>query len=433
MSALTTTSGKRPPALLSMAHWYGTLAAVRDLGRRGIDVYVASSRWLSHARWSRYARRRLRCPDERDAGSYASWLLELGRREPGTALVRTSDDVAFVHAQRLEDLTRAGLLLANPGLDVMRELLDKSRLQQHAERVGLSTPRTVFPDDAAQAAELARSSPWAWLIKQRTQVSSQTLHKGTPLHAAHADVRAVFEQFQRRNRFGPSVLQKWPGVDVPMLQEYLPECTNIYCLAGFLTPEGDRWATRAALKVLSHPRHLGVGLLFEHAPVLPDLEERVLRLCRDVGYHGTFQCEFLEHEGRHLLIDFNPRFYNYMAFDHARGLPQAYLAYLLATGAREELHRELEQARTLPSGSERMVYAYGVGTWTQLRMERLFRRIPREEPRRWRDWRRRAASVVDPVWERDDEIPWLVDVSTQLWNLLRHPRDFIRRNAHNAF
>src|SRR5438093_602503 len=83
---------RRPPVLLSMAHWYGTLAAVRELGRRGIEVCVASSMRFGQARWSRYAVRRLSCPDERDTARFSSWLLEQGSRDPGMALLRTSDD-----------------------------------------------------------------------------------------------------------------------------------------------------------------------------------------------------------------------------------------------------------------------------------------------------------------------------------------------------
>jgi hypothetical protein len=49
----------RPGALLLVADFHRTLAAVRSLGRAGVDVAVADWRLLVPARWSRFARRTL--------------------------------------------------------------------------------------------------------------------------------------------------------------------------------------------------------------------------------------------------------------------------------------------------------------------------------------------------------------------------------------
>ncbi len=408
-----------------MADWNGTLAAVRELGRRGIEVHVASSALLHKARWSRHAAKRLSCPNERDPAKYLEWLLEIGRRSPGIALCPTSDDLCFLYSAHAEDLSRVFRVALRP-LTAFQEILDKARLHLHALRVGLRTPHSVFPADAAEVRALAASMRWPLLIKQRTQVFSRTLHKGTTVQRP-SELGPAYDQFRGRNGFPPEVLAAWPDCDHPMLQEYLPRGSErIYCLAGFIGP-GDSWATRAATKVLSHPRQLGIGLLFEHAEVRPDLEQKLLRLCRNVGYTGVFQCEFLEHEGEHLLIDFNPRFYNYLAFDHARGLPQAYLAYLLAIGAHSELDAEIEQARAPFRPVQGMVYRYGLGTRTQLALERLFRRISRDESERWRSWGH-GGPAIDPVWNRADPGPASADLLGLVWNFARHPRSFFRAN-----
>src|SRR5258708_6132304 len=86
---------KRTPVLLPMAHWFGTLAAVRELGRRGIGVRVAASGPLQQAAWSRYAVRRLSSPPVHDASAHIRWLIETGRRNPGAVLCAASDDLCF--------------------------------------------------------------------------------------------------------------------------------------------------------------------------------------------------------------------------------------------------------------------------------------------------------------------------------------------------
>ncbi|HZX94238.1 MAG TPA: hypothetical protein VFE90_06955 [Myxococcales bacterium] len=410
-----------------MGDWFGTLAAVRELGRRGVEVRVATDRLFDRSAWSRYARR-VRAPGIRDVNEYLGWLKQAGARNPGAVLCATSDDLSFLYAAHARELGEH-FRLATPGLEVIRELLDKERLYKNAQQAGISVPTTLFPSDAAEAASLGSGAHFPLLFKQRTLVLSRTLHKGTPV-LSEADLREAWGRFRCGNQFPAEVLSRWPDADRPVLQEYLPlSAQRIYCIEGFIAPGGERWATRAVLKVLSHPRYLGIGLLFEHADVLPDLEARLVRLCRSLGYAGVFQCEFIEHEGEHLLIDFNPRFYNYMAFDHARGLPQAWFAYLHAIGAHEELAAELDRARVARPDAATLAYCYRLGTWTQLTIERLARSVPPSEVERWRRWRKGALRLIDPAWEEGDPGPGIADAIAQLWMALRHPRSFFRRNS----
>jgi hypothetical protein len=410
-----------------MAHWFGTVAAVRELGLRGVPVFMASPDPLRQAMGSKYVSQRLHCPDERRGAEYVQWLLRRGDERPGVALCAASDDLAFLYSAHALALSKNYRLFAPP-LPVLREVLDKSRLHEHARRVGLRSPPTVFPADAAEARSLARGLRFPQLVKQRTQVFSRTLHRGTPV-ARREDLPTVFEAFVRQNPFGPEVLQEWPDANRPMLQEYLARAARrILCISGFLAPRSGRAVLRAASKVLSHPRFLGIGLLFEHAEVPEELGRRVLELCRSVGYAGLFQCEFLEANEGPLLTDFNPRFYNYMAFDHARGLPQAYLSYLLAIGAHDELDREIEAGQTLPADAPTTVYRYRTGTALQLGIEGLFRRLQPDEAERWKHWGDGATRVIDPVRTPGDPGPAALDLTKQLWSLVRHPRSTLRRN-----
>src|SRR5580693_2971738 len=122
----------RASMLLFDAQYYGTLAAVRALGRDGINVTVVDSTSSGLALWSRYAARRLRCPSL--AGGmmpFVEWLLSLGEREPGQVIYPTSDDVSYAFASHREELARS-FKLYQPDLTTMMGLLDKGRLIDHA-------------------------------------------------------------------------------------------------------------------------------------------------------------------------------------------------------------------------------------------------------------------------------------------------------------
>src|SRR5688572_20620401 len=105
----------RPGALLPVADYHGTLAAVRSLGRAGIEVTVADGRKLVPARWSRYAARTLPCPDPMtDSPGFIAWLLETGAKQPGLVLLPTTDDLAWLFARHAGELSRHFVLDAPP-------------------------------------------------------------------------------------------------------------------------------------------------------------------------------------------------------------------------------------------------------------------------------------------------------------------------------
>ena len=80
---------------------------------------------------------------------------------------------------------------------------------------------------------------------------------------------------------------------------------------------------------------------------MPELAAGLERLVARVGFSGVFEAEFIDPQGQAVLIDFNPRFYNQMGFDIARGLPLPLLAYYDALGS----HAEPEGALRDPEGS----------------------------------------------------------------------------------
>src|SRR4051812_3312709 len=95
-----------PPVLLANPDFYGTLAATRSLGERGIPVYIADDRLLGVSRWSRHATRALRAPSLADPARFIEWLRGVGSREPGIVLYPTSDEAAYLYALHRDELSR---------------------------------------------------------------------------------------------------------------------------------------------------------------------------------------------------------------------------------------------------------------------------------------------------------------------------------------
>lgn len=415
------------PVLVTMADFYGTLAAVRSLGRLGIPVTVADSRLLAPARWSRFATRRIQCPSASDPEAYLRWLLDFGSREPGHILYPTSDELAFLYSKHRDELSK-NFRMYQPSLEAIYALLCKKHLYLAADKVGLDRPDTHFPvteEEIRSVAELAR---YPVLIKPRTQIFLYSHVKGVMVERP-ADLPAKYAEFRAKNPYGELILRHDPDAAYPMVQAFHTEAAQaIYNLSGFVDQEGKLLAVRAAVKVLQRPRKLGIGLCFEEAAVVPALAEKLAALSKKLGYYGVFEVEFIQSAGKYLLIDFNPRFYSQMAFDIARGLPLAEMVHAAAVGDKPELKRLAARAQASSQNGLDRVYCHRFILELMLRAQRLSGRLSPEEVASWRRWfSRNREGVVDAVMDGDDWVPAMVDLAQHLYGYARHPRAFLRQ------
>lgn len=409
-----------PPILLTRAGFGGTLGAARCLGRHGVPVQLAGAHLLDPARWSRWART-VAAPADPEA--LVTWLLE--EAPPGLVVYGSCDDLAWVLSRERETLSRRHHLYSPP-LAALEAVLDKRRLHALAGEVGLRTPATWYPVDEAEALRLAPGLPYPVLLKPRTQVLSLTRSKGLRVNGPEelgTAWRAACAQF----RFAPSLLSHLPEAAVPMIQAYHRDrADRILTISGFVDETQRHFVARASRKILQSPRGLGVGIGFDSRPLDPALAAAVQRLCAAAGFYGVFDVELLG-EVEPLLIDFNPRLYNQVSFEVARGLPSPWLVYLGATGRREELAVEVARARAVPE-QPGAIYCNRFTARFELAWQVLTGAVPLAEERRWRSWyASHRGEVTDPYVEQGDPGPQLAQGLSEIAGMLRHPRAFLRK------
>lgn len=395
---LPVTEAVSAPALLTHAGWRGTLAAVRCLGAPG------------------------------DSAALLDWLRELGAREPGCVLYPSCDDLAWLFSLHRAELGR-WFRLYSPPIEALEGLLDKRRLHALAQEAGLSTLPTWYPESEQEALALLPQLPFPVLLKPRTQVLSLTHGKGVRADRPE-ELAFAWRRARERTRHAPELLARLPEAVQPMVQAYCAEgADSIYTVSGFAGRGEGQFAARASRKLLQRPRGLGVGICFGSAPLPAALEEALATLCRRAGYFGAFDAEFLEVDGRPKLIDFNPRYYNQMAFEVARGLPVPWLVQLGACGDEEGLARAVAQARAVRPHPD-ATFCDRFVTGTDLLWQVLLRTIPPAEERRlWRWHRAHRAHEVDPFEEAGDPGPQLAEIACEVAAALRHPRAFLRHAA----
>jgi predicted ATP-grasp superfamily ATP-dependent carboligase len=409
--------------VLCNASYYGTVAAIRSLGRAGVPVVAVDNGLLSTGRRSRYSKSYLSSPPF-ESEDWSDWLLAMGRDGIRRAIYATSDAVSFAIADRREELSSV-FDLYQPSLETMMCILDKGLLHRHARAVGIETPETWFPQSAIEADRIVREVGGQIVAKPRSQLCASSGAKGLLINSAVAKRGNVYDRLFKHFGLGNAFTKRFPEMAMPMLQRYYPEAMErVYSLSGFRDMSGSHVVMRASLKILQLPRRVGIGLCFEEAEVIPELAQRTIQLCERIGYYGAFELEFVVAQGRMLLIDFNGRFYNQLAFDIARGVDLPRLVYAGATGATEELDRLI--SRVPPRDKERsLVFCNGFGLTLSVAAQQMFKRMSREEATRWREWRKTyEGRVVDAIHDSDDPLPAVFDVASRVGQYMRYPRKF---------
>ena len=147
--------------LLLGADYYGTLAAARCFGKRGLDVVMADDNKNGRALYSRYVREKLIHPPLSRPKELVDWLDDWGKKNPGTLLYPPNDHLSWLFAAERERLSKS-FLMFSPSESAIITLLDKQRMHEACASVGIDFPET---HEVSQP-----TTKWPVLLKPLTQV-----------------------------------------------------------------------------------------------------------------------------------------------------------------------------------------------------------------------------------------------------------------------
>jgi D-aspartate ligase len=412
-------------ALLFLGDYYGTLAAARCLGAHGIDTQLVEDSGQTRTSVSAFLSGTVTSPSLQDATNFVEWLIEQGPNMRGRVLFPASDELVFLFAKE-SDRLREFYRMYLPSFATIYRILNKQRLYEACAKAGVDYPQTWFPKGTDELRSLVDEVNVPVILKPKTQVQMRTGAKAAEV-ADGVSIAVAFEQFVRDNPYGPELKAHDPDVVWPMVQHFLPKgAHHIYSLAGFADGSERPPIVRASRKILQRPRKLGIGLCFESAEARPELRAAVGRLCLELGYEGMFEIEFIEHEGKELLIDFNPRGYSQMAFEVARKMPLPLMNYLRAIGDEVRYERVRAEAEEWHGREKEHVYAHGTLLGI-VEVGQALASLTGKPSEKWGAWRNgHASGYTDAVRMHGDLKPALVDAKKHLIQAIKHPRSFLR-------
>jgi len=368
-------------ALLTLGRLPVALEIARALHAHGWRVVVAEPLAWHLCRLSRaVACCRVVTAPTTDAGRYAEELLAIVREERISLVVPVLEETLYVAA--LHGRLPAGVTLACPRPEALRELHDKWRFAALARELGLTVPDTALADSEA-GARIAGEGPH--VIKPRLSCAG--------IGVTLTDRGAALPAALRRDAY--VVQRRLPGA---------PCCAFAFARAG---------GVRTLVVYRSLLEAGSVSVTFERIPTPDDVAGFVATLVEARGASGMLAFDFIaDANGRYHAIECNPRATSGLHLLAPRTIVAGLLPETLSDG--EGSLRDIDSG-VAPVGTRRQEFWSALG---ELEWRTLRGRCRREE------WRR-LFTTRDVDWSAVDRKPFLLMTLVNaplLWRAIRARR-----------
>jgi len=297
-----------------------SLAIVRSLGKRGIDVTVGESVDFCTASLSRYCKNHIRYPaPERDRKSFIEALLVEVKSKEYEVVYPVAGETTLPIAMYKDEFTPY-VKVPLPDYETIKKADDKAETLQIAKRLGIPCPKTYFVDTLKQVERIARQAHFPLVIKPRQKLKwtngRATLTKVTEENYVFSrrELRVKYQKIHRQSSF-------------PLLQEYIPG--EGYGFAG-LFDHGELKAFFMHKRLREFPITGGASTLREsiYCEEMRQLGEKLLRA---INWHGVAMVEFKldQRDGKFKLMEINGRWWGSLPLAIASGVDFPYLLHKL--------------------------------------------------------------------------------------------------------
>ena len=292
--------------LVSDGNFKHTLASVRSLGKRGIDVTVLSDLRLSVSFHSKYCSKGILAPNPEHDVAFSEFVYDLVRREQFDVILPISyaavDQISRIQ-KKLEPYIRVPL----PDRASIELAGNKGRTMQLAESIGIAIPKTFYPQSLEDAEQIADFLSYPVVVKGARE-NGNVGYANSP--------EELISQYKKISAFSP------------IIQEYITGGGY-----GFfaLYNHGEARAVFMHRRLREYPVTGGPSALAESI-YDPMLMEQGLRLLDNLKWHGVAMVEFKKDilTGRYVLMEINPKFWGSLELAIASGVDFPYLACRMA-------------------------------------------------------------------------------------------------------
>ncbi len=301
-----------PNVLITNHNYKNSLAAVRDIGKKGINVYVCGPLTRNRtAAFSKYCKgwAIYTSPNENMQNFISDIVKMLSVREYNLILPIGVDTT--ISCSYFKDELNKYTNVPVADYDIINRVHDKYLTIESAQSVGVPVPDTSLLDkDILEE----HSFEYPVVIKARKGASGS----GTRYATSEKEFKQILEEFTETKSNYIHDYEK------PMIQEYIPGELFDVCT---IFNKGKPRAALAQKRVITFPPSGGVGIVNETIDD-PELIEMAIKLLKKMKWHGVAQVEFKKDRyGIPRLMEVNPKFWGTLELSIAAGLNFPYMLY----------------------------------------------------------------------------------------------------------
>ena len=280
-------------AIVTDGLWRKSLSAVRSLGKAGYDVWVMGDSYATSSFWSRYAKGRIVSPTaQENKDAFLANLIKLLQKFEEKPVLLPMEDATLlcVSEARKELAGYADFLIPDQNSLLCAE--DKASTIKMAQEIGISCPKTWFPENVDTFLEIIRDLPSAeYLVKPCSGSGSAGLVYGL-------------------NKTAGEWVRHWESFGNLIIQERIPAAGQGKGV-GLLFDSTRKVVASFAHKRLRQYPNSGGPSTDRQAIFDSDLIKESQRLLDALHWQGIGMVEWKVdvRDGRPKLMEINPRFW----------------------------------------------------------------------------------------------------------------------------
>lgn len=301
--------------LITDAQMRNSLAIIRSLGCKGLEVTGAEETRFATGFFSKYCKDKIVYPSpHKYPDKFANCLLDVVRRDHYKVIFPVTDSTVIPIAKYKEEFSKY-TLVPLPDYETLMYAMDKAETIRIARENGIACPKTYVIGGIEEIEAAKGKLQFPVVIKPRRSSGS----RGLTLCQSSEELVLKYPEIVAT--YGPC-----------MIQEYIPsggEELGVYTLLNF---DSELRAVTVQRRLRSYPVSGGPGT-FRETVKRPELVDIALRLLKVLQWSGVAMVEFKTdpRDNQPKLMEINPRWWGSLQLSILSGVDFPYLLYKLVT------------------------------------------------------------------------------------------------------
>lgn len=301
--------------LVTDAQMRSSLAIVRSLGKKGLDVTAGEDTRFATGFFSKYCRNHIVYPSpEKGHKSFVNYMLKLIKNHSYRAVFPVTDHTLMPMAKHKNEFSKY-TTLPFPDYETLIKGRDKGLTLKIAMENDIPHPKTYFIDNLKHLETIKNKLEYPVIIKPRKSSGSRGLVLCTSQNELIEKYKQVYIKYGS-----------------PLLQEFIPEGggeIGVYTLFNF---DSKPRAVVVQRRIRSYPISSGPSTLRETVKS-SELVTIAFKLLKSMEWQGVAMVEFKidPRDNKPKLMEVNPRFWGSLQLSILAGVDFPYLLYKLVT------------------------------------------------------------------------------------------------------